>query len=88
MNITGLFNGNINQDSILNNGFEGLKQYDDYSRYVTINFGLGGFFTKRSAKEMLEGYTDNSLLKVKQTPVYLGGDLTVDPFLSLNSRTP
>lgn len=85
MNVTGLFSGTVNQDAILNKGFDGLKQYKEYVQYVTINFGLGGFYTFRSPREVLEGYTDPFLELIKSKPVYRGGDLTVEPFLSLNN---
>lgn len=55
-----------------------------YLNYVTLNIGLGGLFTKVTPKQAIEGYTDARLAMLQQTPVYMGGDATINPFLSID----
>lgn len=56
-----------------------------YLRYVALNFGLGGIMMNYLPGFYIPGYTDEPLLKMEQTPVYMGGDATVDPFVSINA---
>lgn len=57
----------------------------EYLRYLTLNLGLGGLFTKQTPRNYIEGFNDPALEVLKATPVYMGGDQTVDPFLSIDT---
>ena len=52
--------------------------------HVAINFGLSGLITKRSPREIIEGYVDPLIETLNETPIWTGGDNTTSPFLSLN----
>lgn len=58
-----------------------------YVRYVALNFGLGGLFTKRTPRDFIEGYTDPHLSWMQNTPVYLGGDKTVNSWIQVDPPT-
>ena len=60
-----------------------FPDFDDYLRFVTINFGMEGMLTVRSPKEMIEGYTDPLVEELNATPVYMGGDQTSSSFLAI-----
>lgn len=58
----------------------------EYMRYITLNLGYGGLFTLQTPRNYIEGYTDMRLETLANTPVFMGGDMTVNPMLSLNNR--
>jgi hypothetical protein len=49
--------------------------------------GLGGLFTFKTPRQYIEGFTDPLISVLNETPVYMGGDQTVSPFLSLDAPT-
>jgi hypothetical protein len=53
--------------------------------YVTLNLGLGGLFTRITPKQAIEGYNSPFLEVLKNTPVYMGGDATINPFISIDN---
>lgn len=55
--------------------------FNNYLRYQTLNLGLGGLFTLRTPREYIEGYLDPKLEMLLMTPVYMGGDQTINPYL-------
>lgn len=57
--------------------------FNNYLKYVAINFGLGGQVTKISSRQLIEGYVDPILQKFASMPVYQGGDITINPIISL-----
>lgn len=62
-----------------------------YFRYLTLNFGLGGIITKKTPNQMITGYTDPVLEKIRTKKVYLGGDATINSWIQIdppNSRAP
>lgn len=59
-----------------------------FQRYLAIQFGLGGWFTSLTPGQLISGYTDSLLEKVKQTPLYYGGDATVSSWISIDNDTP
>lgn len=40
-------------------------------------------FTEKTPRQIIEGYTDPLVASLTQMPVFAGGDITQDPFLSL-----
>ena len=92
-NTSGLFNTKIFQDvwiGYLDAGWSNVftaagSKY--YLRYLTLNFGLGGLFTFKTPRQFIEGFYDANLEALYNTPIYMGGDKTINPFLSLNMRT-
>ena len=56
-----------------------------YQRYSALNFGLGGFFAKLTPRQVIEGYYDDVLTQYSATPVYMGGDPSVDPWISTDN---
>ena len=60
--------------------FPGL---DGYLRSAAINFGLTGVLCYRTPREMIEGYNDPLIEALAQLPIYLGGDNTTSPVLSM-----
>lgn len=93
-NITGLFNPTVNQNiwlQIFNSGSNNVFTSPNvvfWQRYLALNFGLGGWFTKITPRTLIEGYDDPVLKKLSQTPLYLGGDMTVNPWISIDNNTP
>lgn len=90
MQPNGLFNVKIFQDlwlGISDGGwqadFNGINTID-YQRFVALNFGLGGLFTQKTPRQMIEGYIDPVLQRIYDTPIYMGGDQTISPFLSID----
>lgn len=90
MQPNGLFNVKIFQDlwlGVSDGGWQadfiGLNTID-YQRYIALNFGLGGLFIKKTPREMIEGYVDPVLQQIYDTPIYMGGDQTISPFLSID----
>ncbi len=55
----------------------------DYLRYITIEIALGGMFVTHTPKEILRGYKEPLITKIKNTPVYAGGDPTQNDVLAL-----
>lgn len=53
-------------------------------RYVTIQAGLGGIYTKKSPRQIIEGYNDTMIETLRAMPAYAGGDQTKDPLLAIN----
>jgi len=51
---------------------------------LTLNFALGGLFTYKTPRQYIEGFTDANLEALYNTPIFMGGDKTNNPFLSLN----
>ena len=45
----------------------------DYLKYIALNVGFDGLFTKRTPREMIEGYEDLHLKKVSKRTLYDGG---------------
>ena len=68
----------LNVSSLLN------PDLDKYMKHVAINFGLSSLITQRSPREMIEGYIDPLIETLNETPVFMGGDNTTSPFLSLS----
>ena len=60
-----------------------IPDLKEYMNHVAINFGLSGLLTRRSPREMIEGYLDPLIETLNETPVYMGGDRTTSPLLSL-----
>jgi hypothetical protein len=92
MNATGLFNPKVLQDIWLDyydpnwsNVFTSSNSVY-YFRYLALNFGLGGFFKLLTPRQVIEGYQDAVLIELQQRPVYMGGDLTVDPWVSIDNN--
>jgi len=56
-----------------------------YQRYTALNFGLGGFFTPLTPRQVIEGYYSPELEARSKTPVYLGGDINVNPWISADN---
>ena len=52
--------------------------------HVAINFGLSGLITKRSPREMIEGYVDPLIESLNENPVWKGGDKTMSSFSSFS----
>ena len=40
-----------------------FDSFDQYLRYIAVNFGYSSLLTLRSPKEMIEGYTDPYVMK-------------------------
>jgi hypothetical protein len=57
----------------------------EYCKYTTINFGLNGLYYYASPQEYIDGFYDPLLLELQSMPVYMGGDQTTSPFLSIDS---
>ena len=55
-----------------------------YLKFIIIEEGMGGFFTHRSPRDIIEGYTDDFLMELYSKPVYESGDQTNDPSLAMN----
>jgi hypothetical protein len=87
-NQTGLYNPKIQQDLWLNVTYPSFYNVfvspntNFYQRYIALNFGLGGFFAPLTPRQVIEGYTDSMLEMVKSTPVYMGGDMAIDSWIS------
>lgn len=62
----------------------GSDQFVRYLKYVTMQAGLNGLFTERSAREIIEGYHDFMIQELSTRPMWQGGDSTNPTFLSLN----
>lgn len=58
--------------------------FNTYLRFTTVNFGLEGLITIRTPREMTEGYTDELVATLNETPLYMGGDNSTSAFLALN----
>ena len=58
-------------------------------KYVALNIGLGGLFTKRTSREIIEGYSDPVLTEIATTAnIYKSSDPNLDPFISsLQTKT-
>ena len=62
---------------------EAENNIGDYLNYVAVNIGLGGLFTKRTSREIIEGYFDPILTEIDTaTNLYYGGDPNLNPFIS------
>lgn len=55
----------------------------DYLRYITIEIAFNGLFIKHTPREVLHGYKDPLITKIKETPIYAGGDPTQTDILSI-----
>lgn len=91
-NKTGLFNPKVMQDVWLDyrdpnwsNVFTAEGSVF-YLRYIALNFGLGGLFSMTTPRTQIEGYVDPVLAKAQSTPVYLGGDATLNPWVSIDNN--
>lgn len=90
-NNTGLFHNKVLQDILLDvynpdwsNVFTAPNsQY--YVRYTGLNFGLGGFFTEMTPRQVIEGYTDPILAKFQALPIYAFGDMTLNTWISADN---
>jgi hypothetical protein len=58
-----------------------------YLKYIALQEGLGGFFTDRTAKEVLEGYYDYKIHERANLPLYKGGDFLRPEKLSFLNLT-
>lgn len=85
-----LFNGGVWGDILLEAktsidyssfDFAGFRRY---LKYVTFQAGLNGLFTLKTARQIVEGYTDPLVEGLTKTPIYAGGDVTSSPFLSID----
>ena len=86
LNLNDLFNNIKLQDSLLKQqGATVYDHLDEYLRFITINMGLSGVLTKRSPREMIEGYTDPLVEELNQMPIYMGGDQATSPVLALDN---
>jgi hypothetical protein len=54
-------------------------------KYTLRAVGLGGIFVERTPYEYITGYEDPILKQLSLLPVYMGGDQTVSPTLSIAS---
>lgn len=45
----------------------------DYLKYIALNVGFDGLFTKRSPRQMIEGYDDARLEKLSERNLFEGG---------------
>ena len=81
---SGIYNGKKFQDVLLypQDIWSFFPQFDEYLRFITINFGLSGLLTYRSPREIIEGYTDPLVEVLNETPIYMGGDKTTAAFLA------
>ena len=61
-------------------------QFKSYMRYTTKQAGLGGLFTTRPPKQIIEGYTDHVLDRIVSAPMYQEGDNTISSFVTLQRR--
>jgi hypothetical protein len=93
-NQTGLYSPTVQQNIWLNITVPGTSNVFTspntkfYQRYTSLNFGLGGFFTPLTPRQVIEGYYSPVLDAVSTTPVYMGGDITVNPWISADNMTP
>ena len=88
MDDTKLFNGGMWGDLWLNlNKTEednfNTPAFKKYLRYTIIQGGLFGMFTEKTPKQLVEGYIDPLIGSMSLNPVYMGGDQTTSPFLSI-----
>ena len=60
-----------------------MQQLRFYLRYVIIEIGFGGFSHKRSADELLWGYEDPFIKKLKTMDPQKGGDPSVQSIINL-----
>lgn len=90
MRMDRLFNQQILGDILLNLKKPTYKEtftnpsFARYIRFIIIEQGLNGIFQYRTPREYIEGFTDPTVYALSQTPVYAGGDQTVDPFMAIN----
>ena len=56
-----------------------------FFRWNALNFGLGGWFVELTPKQLIEGYVDPVMEKMSKTPLYLGGDMTLNPWVSIDN---
>lgn len=61
------------------------ESFNKYFRWVVLQGGLNGLFIKSTPKDYLDGFNDPLIETLQSLPVYLGGDQTTSPFLSLNA---
>ena len=48
----------------------------DFARYLSLNAGLGSLVTHdKSPKQIIEGYRDPKLVKIRSQSLYEGGDV-------------
>lgn len=57
-----------------------------YLRYLALNFGLGGLFRPMTPWQIITGYTDQVLYQMSQFPIFMGGDQTLNPHLSIDNN--
>ena len=58
-----------------------IPNLQDYLKFVTINFGMNSLITQLTPRQLIEGYTDEVLLAVKEAEPYRGGDESLNPFI-------
>ena len=62
--------------------------FKSYLQFVTLNYGLEGLFSKRTPREMLEGFIDPLQTRMYNTPVYIiGGDQIHSTNISIANMT-
>lgn len=84
-NTSGLFNGKKFQDVLLEPGelWGFAPEFNEYLRFITVNFGLEGLLVNRSPQELIDGYEDPLIQTLNAMPIYMGGDNTTSATLSL-----
>jgi len=92
MQVNGLFTAKIAADLLVGYS-DGPASWEftyigpgtpNYIKYVALNFGLGGMFTYRSPRTFIEGYTDPVLSNLASSPIFWGGDGTVNPWIQVD----
>lgn len=83
-----LLNGQMWGDLLLNVNRKGQENFNTdgfkrYLKYATFQGGLFGILTEKTPRELIEGYIDPLVYSLTQQPVYMGGDVTNSPFLSI-----
>lgn len=55
-----------------------------YTRFITLEAGMFGMFYKKSPRQYIEGYRDPLLTQLSSMPMFMGGDRTNPPVMSIN----
>ena len=55
-----------------------------YLRYVTLQAGLGGIITRKTPREIIEGYNNTLIQNINDLSIFNGGDQTQNKFISWN----
>ena len=56
----------------------------NYLRFVVVNAAFGGLTVKKTARELLFGYSDPLLVTLKEMDPAMGGDPSIDPVIHFN----